>query len=423
MMSTMAISVLLCLHTDARGGAEEHALELLNGLDRQLFRPHLACTPQLAELLQRDLAADVEVFPLTLDSITHFAGARKLARILRTRKIQILHSHQFRASLFASPIGRLCGVPVIVETSHGREVWRKGLLRSRFFVDHLVAQCVDRFIAVSEATARHLIEKKGIPEHKISVIRSAIDLRKFDPNWPAPSGMKRSMGFAEGDPVLVVLGRLEPQKGHRVLIEAMPQVIQEFPTARLVCLSDGSLRAELEELVAERDLIRNVRFVGRQPDVRDWLALAEFTVLPSFYEGLPLAAIESLAAGRPIVATAVDGTPEVVLDGETGLTVPPGDPEALAKAIRRMLREPEWARASARIGREFVLQNFSIDKLLEATEELYLQAWQAKTGFAHHPHEVPRSSPTTEVRGTSPNAGDTQYRRGWKTIVEEREKA
>jgi glycosyltransferase involved in cell wall biosynthesis len=123
-----------------------------------------------------------------------------------------------------------------------------------------------------------------------------------------------------------------------------------------------------------------VRFVGRQRDVREWLALADLTVLPSFHEGLPLAVIESLAAGRPVVATAVDGTPEVVRDGKTGLTVPAGDPGRLAEAVNRTLGDPLRARAMAQAGRELVLREFGVANLVNATQTLYLQALRVKVG-------------------------------------------
>lgn len=375
-MNAKPIRVLLFSNSTVRAGVEEHILQLLNGFDRRLITPYLACTPQLAELIKPDLRRDVDVFPMTIDRLTDFAGASKLARILRKREIQILHSHTFRASLFASPIGKFCRVPMILETSHGRELWRKGWIKSRFFIDRFAARFVDYLIAVSESTAQYLVEQKRLPAKKIVVIRSAVNLRDFDPNRRAPEGLKRSLGFGEDDPVLIVLARLEPQKGHRVLLEAMPLILREHPSARLVCLSDGALRAELEKLVATKSLTSHVRFVGRQPNIREWLALADLTVLPSFHEGLPLAVIESLAAGRPVVATAVDGTPEVVLNGKTGLTVPAGDPARLADAVNRTLGDPLRAREMAQAGRELVLREFSVEKLIQSTQNLYLRAFE-----------------------------------------------
>ncbi|PYN14724.1 MAG: hypothetical protein DME05_14400, partial [Candidatus Rokuibacteriota bacterium] len=198
-------------------------------------------------------------------------------------------------------------------------------------VDRIAGRFVDQYIAVSDANRRYLVEEKGLARHKVVVIHNGCDLRRFNPHHRAPAGMRESLGFGASDPVLVVVGRLEPQKGHRVLFDALPAVRAQFPRVRLVCVGEGARRQELEQQVAASGLGDTVRFVGQQANVADWLALADVTVLPSFFEGLPLAAIESLAAGRPMVASAVDGTPEVVVDGATGLTVPPGDAAGLAR--------------------------------------------------------------------------------------------
>lgn len=133
--------------------------------------------------------------------------------------------------------------------------------------------------------------------------------------------------------------------------------------------------AKSEARTAHLGLGSSVRFLGYQADVTEWLALADISVLPSFFEGLPLAAIEALAAEKPVVASAVDGTPEVVIDEKTGLTVPPGDPDRLAAAICRLLRHPELRRAMGWAGREWVLSEFSEERLVRETEQLYLRAW------------------------------------------------
>jgi len=178
-----------------------------------------------------------------------------------------------------------------------------------------------------------------------------------------------------------VAARLEPQKGHRFLIEALPAVLQEFPRAQVVCLGAGSLRQELEALLAQKGLAANIRFAGYQTDVWNWFSAADLSVLPSLFEGLPMTALESLAAGCPIVATAVDGTPEVVFHEKTGLLLPPSNPEALAAAIRRMLRDPLKAREMANAGRDFVLDNFSVEKLVQRTQQFYLRAWEQRFGL------------------------------------------
>lgn len=372
--------VLHFTNTSVRAGVEEHILTLLRGLDRRHFRLLLACMPEVAEKLRPDLPADVEVVEIRLDGLRDWAGAWQLRRLLRKRRPDVLHSHLFQASRCASPIGLLCRIPLIVETPHVREQWRKGWLKGSFVIDRVVGRCVDYFIAVSEAQRRYLVEEKGLPKEKVIVILNGADLGRFDPGRRAPNGLRASLGVAEGDPVIVVIARLDPQKGHHVLLDALSQVRKEFPRLRVFCVGDGTLREQLRQRARDLALENSVRFVGYQANPADWLALADFTVLPSHFEGLPIAAIESLAMQKPMVATAVDGTAEVVLDGKTGLTVPPGQPTRLAEAIRRLLREPDLRQRLGQAGREWVRQHFSQEEQVRKTGEFYLRALQRGAG-------------------------------------------
>jgi len=191
----------------------------------------------------------------------------------------------------------------------------------------------------------------------------------------------------EKAPLLIVVGRLELQKGHRILLEAMATVQKEFPSALLVCLGDGSLRGELESMVKAKGLEGTVRFVGYQTNVSRWLTSADLSILPSLFEGLPMIAIESLASECPIVATAVDGTPEVVVPGKTGLLVPPGDPNSLAQGVLQTLRHPDRARQMADAGRRHVLDNFTVELMVRRTQDLYLESWAEH--FARRHRQIP----------------------------------
>ena len=374
-MNRTPIPVLYFTNSTVRGGAEEHLLTLVRRLDRNLFRPLLLCSPECAEKLQPDLPADVHLERLEYQWPYQIAPARRLARILHDHQVGILHSHLFTSSVAASPVGWLNRVPVILETPHLREAWRHGLIKGHYFIDRAVGKCVDHYIAVSQANADYLIQDKGLPPEKVHVIHNGCDLGKYGPERPTMSDLRQSLGFEEDDPIVVVLARLEPQKGHRILLAAHAQVVREMPTARLVCVGAGALALELQDQSRNLRIQDNVRFVGYQSNVADWLALADISVLPSLFEGLPLVAIESLAAQRPMVATAVDGTTEVVINERTGLTVPPENAPALAEAILRLLRQPDLSRRLAQAGRQWVLEHFTQEQQIRKTQELYLRAW------------------------------------------------
>ncbi len=375
-MKSNRISVLYFCNEFVRGGAEQHIVTLLCGLSREYFDLHLVCTPQLAKLLNPDLPSDVEVIPLELRKPWQITAALELAEILRSRRVDILHSHIFYASLFASPVAWSCSVPMVIETPHVREHWRREGMKSRFVIDRLVGRCVNRYIAVSEANGRYLTEHKGLPAQKISVIHNGSDLKRFRHGRCKSAGLRQKLGFRMEELVLLVAGRLEPQKGHSVLLKALPEVRRVFPNVRTVFAGEGELLPQLQRQVRELGLQGAVAFVGFQSNMEEWFSVADLTVLPSFYEGLPLVAIESLAAGTPVVATAVDGTPEIVIHERTGLTVRPGAPEELAAAISTMLADPALRTKFGSAGRAWVEEEFSQEKQVKRTEDLYLSSME-----------------------------------------------
>jgi glycosyltransferase involved in cell wall biosynthesis len=395
------ITVLHFVNEPVRGGVEEHMLRLLIELDRTRFRPMLVAPMALVEMLRPDLPTDVDVVPLTLRSPAQLLAAWRFWRLLQQRRVGILHTHMFQASKFSSPLGWLARVPVVIETTHVREHWRRGWFKGSYVIDRFVGHFVTTFIAVSAANGEYLKNEKRMPAKKITVIRNGTPLERFDPKHVAPPELRQSLGIEEHAPVVVMLARLEPQKGHRVLLDAWKSVSAAVPEARLVCVGTGSLADDLKAQAAALGITSSVRFAGYQPNAADWLALAEFTVLPSFYEGLPLVAVESLATARPVVATAVDGSAEVVLDGQTGLTVPPGESAPLAAAICRLLSAPDLARRLGQAGRRLVEARFSQRQQVAETEALYLNEFRCRTGAAA-PYTVPSFSADSTLLARKP---------------------
>ena len=365
------IRLLFFLTSPVRGGVEEVVLALIRRLDPAEFRLALAAPAALLDALAPDFgAARVDTLAVAAESWLRRHEVARLGAFITQWRPSIVNAHLFRSTLVAAPLTRWCGKARVVETYHGREGWRQGGLRGSFIVDRLVSRCVDRVIAVSDAARRFLIEGKGYPAAKIDVVPNGRDLSVFSPGALREMGRK-DLGLDDIVPVVGVVGRLETQKGHTYLLKAWPSVVRELPDARLLVVGDGTLRGALEREARELGVASNVIFTGFRSDVARMLDTIDVLVLPSLYEGMPLTAIEASAMARPVVATAVDGTPEVVEDGVTGYLVPPADPDALGRALARVLADRDRAAAMGRAGRDRVLARFSLETQVEATARVY----------------------------------------------------
>ncbi len=373
--STTQFRLLFFLTSGVHGGIEEHVLSLLQRLPRHQFSFGLACPPELIETMTSDLTdLPVTVFPVRATGWTQWREIRQLRHIVQQFKPDIVHCHLFRATLVGVPIAWAMRVPVVLETYHGREAWRQGgFIKGRFIIDRLTSCCVHHIIAVSDAAARFLTEQKRIPASKITVIPNGRDLQAFQPGRRAGSAIRKRFQIPASAPVLGVIGRLETQKGHQYLLRALPQICAAFPDTRLLVVGEGSLYATLQDQVKELALHDNVIFAQFQRDIPAFLEAMDIVVLPSLHEGLPLTAIEASAMAKPVIATAVDGTPEVVRDGTTGVLVPPAAPDALAHAVLTLLQRPDLAFQYGTAAHAWVRQQYDIQHQVDETERLYLE--------------------------------------------------
>jgi glycosyltransferase involved in cell wall biosynthesis len=363
--------VLFVLTSAVRGGVEEVVLSLLRRLDRREFTLGLAAPGRLLSALRSDLeGVEIEMAAVSAHSWLAFREVVKLARFVRRLRPDVVNPHLFRSTLVAAPLARALGVGRVVETYHGREAWRRGPLKGTFVVDRLVTRCVDRVIAVSAAARDFLVQTKRIPREKVVVVPNGRDLSRFQPGLEG-SSIRSDFGLRPDQPVLGIVGRLEPQKGHALALRALRRVVDVRPDVTLLIVGDGSLRDSLHGLTEELGLGSHVRFVGYRSDVPSVLNSVDMLVLPSLYEGMPLTAIEAMAMARPVVATRVDGTAEVVDDGVTGRLVPVGDTEALADAILSLLMQPELAASYGSAGRQRALAHFDLSTQVARTASLY----------------------------------------------------
>jgi len=368
---TEPIRLLIFQNSVVRAGVEEVVLALANGLHSHGFEVHLAIPQQLIEKFGSDLKLPVtQQLSVHIVGFLQFSEIRRLQNYLRERRIQIVNSHLFYATLFAAPVARLSGVKAVVETTHGPEAWRTSWLKRRYWIDRVVELLVTRNLAVSEANRAYLCDVKRYPRHKVAVVPNGRDLDSYRTPEFAVEEVRSHWNLQGVDSILVCPGRLEPQKGHEFLIEAMGVVAKDFPSTRLLVVGEGSLRTALEQRVVQLGLQKHVVFVGFQANIAAYYGVAEIVVLPSLFEGMPLVAIEAGAAARPIVASRVDGTGEVVIDGETGLLTHPAQSQALAAAIGALLKDKARARDMGAAARRHVELNFSLDRQISDTAAL-----------------------------------------------------
>lgn len=375
-MQNEKIKIAYILCAEERGGVEEHVLSLLRTINRDRFEPFVVATPKLIQLYGNDLdKSAVKVCALKLKGFSDLIGCLTFISFLRKYNIQIVNTHMFVASMKFSLLARLAGTPVLLETSHGVEKWRleKGFIkRNSFVIDRIVSMLQNKIIAVSYACCDDLINIKHISPKRVVVVQNGRDLSSFSPlSDEKRTALRAQYGLTDNDYVFGAMARLDFQKGHIYLFEAVQQLKKIRNDFKLLVIGDGTLRDELKQKIVELGIQDNVVFTGFQRDLPGYHGMLDVHILPSLFEGLPLGLIEASAMERPVIATKVDGTPEVIIDGKTGILVPPRDSRELAKAMLYALEHKDELGTMGKRGREFVLQHFTLERQVRETESLY----------------------------------------------------
>ena len=364
------INVLQIVEGFGRGGAELKLLELVKYMDRTKFNTTF-CSLGLDEGL------DDEFENIGVNSVTMKRKRRidlgllfKVVRLIREEKIDVVMTTLFYADVLGAIAGKLSGVKAIFswETISSPE-W---LLHRRLLPYRFAVRFCNRVIAVSHATARFLWEKRGVPCNKIIVLPYGVDLKKY--SVQKDYEMRKKLGLNGRDRIVGVVGRLEPQKGHIYLIHSAKKIINRFPDVKFVFAGEGYLQGELEIAIRENGLDKYFVLLGFRSDIPDVLKAFDIFTLPSLFEGLPNVVLEAMAAGKPVVASAVDGTVEAVVDDVTGFLVPPKNTEALQESLMKLLEDADLAEQMGLSGRKRVEEHFSLEKQVRRVEQLYLSS-------------------------------------------------
>lgn len=352
----------------APSGAEIFASRVAEELDPARFERILCVTrPSPAELVEPLERAGVRVLQLGRRSKLDLWRWWPLVSLLRRERADVLHSHKFGSNVWAAAIALVVRVPVFVAHEH---TWSYEGQRLRRFLDRrLVSRVAAVVLTVSEADRRRMIEIEGVEPRKVEYLPSGV--RPHVP--PGRRHVRDELGLAAGTPLVGTACGLRPQKALGVLVRAAARLVEDVPDARVLILGEGPERGRLEALIGELGVGSTVTLLGAwsSEEVADFVEALDVGVLSSHFEGMPLAVMELMAAGKPVVATAVGGVPDLVGDGVQGVLVPPGDPDALAGALGALLRDPERRAAMGAAGRERQRREFDFGRMVRRLEQRY----------------------------------------------------
>lgn len=361
-------TILHTIETSEPGGAETILLRLASNLDRDRFRS-LALLPEEGWLSEQLRNAGVPVFFANSRKWYDFRLLKDMSRLIEQEGVDLIHSQQTGQNFYSCIAGLLKARKTVATYQAAHDLaeaqgWKD---TARLATVRMLADAV---VAVSEDVSA-LLKRAHFPPKKIVRIYNAIDAKGF--SVKADGRLRRSLDLPEHSRLVGTVACLRPQKGYTFLIEAARAVIDSIPEVHFIAA--GEMNAEtsrpLFELVDQLGLRNHFHFLGFRDDIPEILSELDVFVLASTSEGLPLALLEAMAAGRPVVATQCGGPAEVVQNGVNGLLIPPGEPKAIASAVTELLTNRDRAARFAQAGRAKTQADFTLDKMLEDHEALY----------------------------------------------------
>jgi glycosyltransferase involved in cell wall biosynthesis len=355
------------------GGAETLLVDLVRRLDRNGFAPEVCCLKSKGQLGEM-LAAEMPVFSDLLRSKFDLRILGRLMRLFRERNIDAAITVGAGDKMFWGRLAaRRAGVPVVASALHSTG-WPDGVGR----LNRMLTPLTDMFIAVAAPHGRHLVEREGFPEEKVTVIPNGVDVERFKPG-PDNRQLRKQLQLPADAPLVGILAALRPEKNHAMFLQVANGVRRAIPSAHFLIIGDGLERPQLELLARDLGIVDCVHFLGTRGDVPDLLRLLDVLLLTSHNEANPVSILEGLACGKPVVATRVGSVPESVLDEQVGYLVEPGSVDAMARRVIELLRDSDLAAALGAAGRRHVVDHWSLERMVEGYEDLLTRLYLQKS--------------------------------------------
>ena len=365
--------ILLLTDADVWAGTERHMLDLALAL-RGCGQSVAIAAPQISVLQEKCAQNGLEFVAIEKNGLFDRAAIRELQRLLKSQNFGVIHAHNGRTQLSAALAcaltrrGKAVFTQHFISPSHSQMSGPKAGLYA--LVHAVIGQRTHRIVAISEAVKAAYLERSPRFENKTIVVPNGIDDPQKTPLEDATIVRKRH-AVAPDAPFVACAARLEIEKEIHVLIAAFERVLEGWPAAQLRIAGTGELRDELENLIRQKNLEKNVRLVGFLDDVFSFFAAADAVALPAPAEPFGLVFLEAMALEKPLVACSGGAAPEIIVEGQTGFLVPPSDSAAMVRAIEKLLQNPANARQMGLAGRARFLKFYTREHMARATLEVY----------------------------------------------------
>ncbi len=375
------IKVLEMIDQPFLGGGQKTLLSLVRHLDRKKFSVSV-CSQDSGPLVEEVKKNGIVHFPISFSKKFKWRIIREISSILLNNRFDILHTHGGIAGFYGRWAAKKCRTRVVVHTLHGIHYlhYRNLLLKQiTIFLERIFSRFTDALVFVCDSDREKGKKLKLAPQTKMHLIRNGIDLppvREED-----VLARRKELGLNLSQPVLGTVARLHRQKGIIYLLQAAAKIQRSFPEAKIFVVGGGPLRQRLQRERQRLGVDKFLFFLGERKDAAEILSLFDIFILPSLWEGLPYVLIEAASAGKPIVATDVDGVKEVITNGETGVLVAARNSEKLAEAVISLLRNRDHAAKLGEKAKKTIPSHFSLSRMIEETQELYLEMMGTGTFF------------------------------------------
>ncbi len=361
------------------GGAQRYCLETATRIDQSRFEPKIHCLftdgPLRNEAEQRGVP--VHVFERADRLFWRMRAFWSVYRYLKREQPDIVHCYMFKPSLYGGFAAKMAGVSVLLTNRTSLGLFKDAMPFFYQMMENVVNRFTDAVLVNSLAEKDDVLQRERLAPEKLHLIYNGVDTEAYQPDDSASFSseqlqIRRTFEIPDAAPVVGMLANLKTCKGYREFILAAAEVSRVYPDVKFLCIGrDLGAQAELERLIQRSGIQQQVVFTGHVKSARDILPLLNILVSASYEEGFSNAILEAMASGKPIVATAVGGTPEAIQHEQSGLLIPPKDENALAQAILRLLRHPELASRLGRQARKYAEEHFSMEQMLNRIESLY----------------------------------------------------